>query len=431
MQTVNALYRGWKSIELRNDLVQVNVVPQLGGRVLNYQLGGHAFLWVNPLLAGQLPPASGLAPDGSWLNWGGDKLWVAPQGWDSNEKWAGPPDPILDGGPYRAEILTESDNDAVVKLTSASDPRTGMQLSRVLRLKKQSSHLNIVAAMTNISDAPKRWGIWSVTQLDAGSRSGTGWNPDLRTFVPVNRESFYAEGYRVLYGDSKNPQFRVTDGLFCAKYERIVGKVGLDSDAGWIATVDGMSGNVFVQRASYESDAEYPDGASVEVWTNGLGSLTAYGRTEQMSEDPGVNPYVLESELLSPFAQLAPGESAKFTYDWYATNIGMKNEGSYPVLGCSIVGCIAEPFTVSHDGQMSGHFGVFYEGFVMMEFLEAEKTHSSPPINLGSVSPSRPLILNGHVCVPKTARSAVLALYGSDGSRAGELAEVLISIREI
>jgi hypothetical protein len=393
---------------------------------MNYQLGSHHFLWANPLLAGQSPPDNGLAPDGTWLNWGGDKLWLAPQGWDNNEQWPGPPDPVLDGGRHRVEVLRQNDGSSSIQLTSAPDDRTGMQLSRTLRLQEHSSRLNIVATMTNIGTIPRRWGIWTVTQLDAGDREGSGWNPELRTYVPVKAESLYAKGYRVLYGNSNNPQFTIKDGLLQTHYQRIVGKVGLDSDAGWVATVDGTKGNVFVQRALYEEGAEYPDEASVEVWTNGLGSLTAYGRTEQMSEDPGVNPYVLESELLSPFAALAPGESAEFVYDWYAANIGVKAQGSYPVLDCSAAGCVAEPLRISSEGHLRGRFGVFHEGDAAIEFLRVDGTCASLMTKLGQGSPRLPMILDEHIYVPEMAHSAVLALYTHDGDRVGELARVLI-----
>jgi hypothetical protein len=230
----------------------------------------------------------------------------------------------------------------------------------------------------------------------------------------------------VLYGNANNPQFTIKDGLLQTHYQRVVGKVGLDSAAGWVATVDGASGNVFVQRARYEADAEYPDGASVEIWTNGLGDLTAYGRTEQMSEDPDVNPYVLESELLSPYAHLAPGESAEFIYDWYAANIGVKADQSYPVLDCSNAGCVVEPFTISGEGQLRGRFGIFHEGYAAIEFLQADGTCASLSTRLTQVSPLLPLILGGHVCVPEKAYSAVLALYGRDGDSMGELARIMI-----
>ena len=36
-------YRGWKSRCLANDLVEMHVVPELGGRVMQFKLGGKEF----------------------------------------------------------------------------------------------------------------------------------------------------------------------------------------------------------------------------------------------------------------------------------------------------------------------------------------------------------------------------------------------------
>jgi hypothetical protein len=94
---VESVYRGWKTVCLSNDLIDLQVLPDIGGRIIQFKLGGKEFLWVNPQLAGKLPPSNGLAADGGWFNIGGDKLWPAPQGWDNDRQWPGPPDAVLDG----------------------------------------------------------------------------------------------------------------------------------------------------------------------------------------------------------------------------------------------------------------------------------------------------------------------------------------------
>ena len=98
-------YQGWKSLCLANPLIELQVLPEVGGRIIQFKLGGHEFLWVNPQLAGKLPPATGLTDDGGWFNIGGDKLWPAPQGWDTEQQWPGPPDAVLDGQPYQLQQL--------------------------------------------------------------------------------------------------------------------------------------------------------------------------------------------------------------------------------------------------------------------------------------------------------------------------------------
>jgi len=276
--------------------------------------------------------------------------------------------------------------------------------------------------MTNKSRTPKRWGIWSVTQLDAGNRGGSGWNPDLRAYAPVNPSSIYPAGYRTMYGSPDNPQFHVSDGLLCVDYKRIVGKVGLDSSAGWMASIDGESGNVFVQRTQIKPGAEYPDDSSIEIWTNGLGSLTAYGKTEQMPEDPGLNPYLLEGELLSPFFSLLPEQSEDFIYDWYATNVGKRFDGAHRIIDCGAAGCTVVPLTVSPSGQISGHFGVFYEGTLVAEFSERNGVPVIERVVLQQVTPLTPLILDSQqITIPKSARLVQLVIYSSDGVRLGAL----------
>ena len=65
-------YKGWPSLALTNGLVKVQAVPSIGGRVIQYALGGFEYLWVDPQLAGTPPSPTGLAEDGGWLNYGGD-----------------------------------------------------------------------------------------------------------------------------------------------------------------------------------------------------------------------------------------------------------------------------------------------------------------------------------------------------------------------
>ena len=93
MKWTLAPYLGWSGIECHDGTMRIDVVLELGGRIVNYQLGDHHFLWINPLLAGSNPPPTRLKPDGGWLDWGGDKLWIAPQGWQDENAIAWPSSP--------------------------------------------------------------------------------------------------------------------------------------------------------------------------------------------------------------------------------------------------------------------------------------------------------------------------------------------------
>ena len=78
-------FHGWSALRLDNGLVSALVVPEIGGRLLKFTLGEHPFLFVNEQLAGlRFTPAEHQG-DGSllsWKNYGGDKTWPAPQGWE-------------------------------------------------------------------------------------------------------------------------------------------------------------------------------------------------------------------------------------------------------------------------------------------------------------------------------------------------------------
>ena len=299
--------RGWSSTALRNGLVKVQVVPEIGGRIMQFSLGDAEFLWVNPSLAGKTPPPSGLGPDKSWLNYGGDKLWPAPQGWDNDQQWPGPPDAVLDGQPYRSQVSKDGQGVAV-RLESGKDLRSGIQFARTIRLFDGTTRVAFEATMTNIDAKPRRWGIWSHTQLDGAAGQGVP-NTKLIAYCPINPASHFPKGYRVIFGAADNPSFqRDAQGeTMRVQYQYQVGKIGLDSHAGWVATVDGTKGAVFVQRFVFEPKQEYPDGSSVEFWHNGRGSFRAWGKDNVMKDDPKENPCVFESELISPFARLQPG----------------------------------------------------------------------------------------------------------------------------
>lgn len=419
-------YKGWDSIALSNGVVEVQIVPAIGGRVIQFKLGDFEYLWVNPLLAGQAPPPSGLGPDGGWLNYGGDKLWPAPQGWDNDQQWPGPPDAVLDGSPYVAAILAPHGPTVGVELTSQKDPRSGIQFSRVIKVSDGAARVSFDITMKNIDTKPRRWAIWQVTQLSAVSREGSGYNPNVFCYCPVNPKSSYARGYDEQFGLVNNPSFKLDreNGLVRAHYQRLVGKIGVDCAAGWLAVVDGTSGYVFVERFAYQPDKEYPDHASVEFWMNGVGQFVVGGKVVTASEDPSETPAYVESEILSALAELKAGERYTFHLDWCAARIG----GNFPVLACTEVGVTGQRLVARASGgplALSGRFGVFYPGqlgFVLLNGKGQELSRSGPKL---VVSPDEPVVLadwSGGAAVPAEARSVQLVVYDPAGKALGELA---------
>jgi hypothetical protein len=412
---------------LDNGIVQVHLAPDLGGRIIQYQLGSFEYLWTNQRLHGKLPPPGGLGPDGGWLNYGGDKLWPAPQGWDNENQWPGPPDPILDTGPYTIPIQTGQDNLECVEMTSPNDPRTGIRFTRQLRLTPHSSQVKITATMTNIDTRKRRWGIWSNTQLNAANRRGPGYNPHVWGFCPLNPQSRWAKGYNVMFGSEDNPSYKPDSDrrLMCVHYERLLGKIGIDSDAGWAAVVDGTDGYAFVQRFAFAPGRDYPDGASVEIWMDGIGKIIVGGKTWEGTDDPLATPYIFESEVLSPMEELQPGESSTFRYEWCAANVG----GNYPVLDCTDVGVVSEPVRCVRGEEtirLGGRLGAFFTGRCVAVFTDVlGNPLGRADLNL-EITPLQPLIFHSMELgpVPKNTVTISLELEGNHGTILGELAHV-------
>src|SRR6266852_2404393 len=153
-------YKGWHAQQLSNQWVQLIVVPQNGGRLMQVTFAGHAYLFVNPKFAGKyLPPSSS-----QWFNYGGDKLWLLPEGNNDEQHWVGNSD-LLDDGAYSFQVHSAGQR-CEIDLSSPADPHTGIQLLRTIRLEGDSTRIHFHALMKNIMGHAIDWSMQSVSQYD-------------------------------------------------------------------------------------------------------------------------------------------------------------------------------------------------------------------------------------------------------------------------
>ena len=314
-------YRGWDAIHLGNGIVDLWVVPDIGGRIIQVQCDGHEYFYVNPDLAGRVVPQVDAAGEKlPWPNYGGDKLWPAPQGPADGRHWPGPGDPVLDGGRFESQILRPGGDTAAVRLVSPPDTAyTGVRFSREITLHAGESRVHIVSGMRNVIDRPVRWSIWEVAQIDAAGAAGPGYNDALSAYVPASPVSRHPRGFYVMYGLWRNPAWQrpTPRSPIRVDFSYQIGKIGVDSDAGWLSVIDGRAGRTFTQVFPHEPGAAYPDqGSSVEFWINGAGSFNFLGSHVSVPADPRMTPPYLEAEVLSPLVTLAPGEEAEAAMTW-------------------------------------------------------------------------------------------------------------------
>ncbi|MEU6641874.1 DUF4380 domain-containing protein [Saccharomonospora sp. NPDC046836] len=341
-------HTGPEVLWLDNGLLRLGLVPALGGRLLSLRLlsdpDSGELLWRNgELLTDELTPQPGHRPAphagslGDWVNYGGDKTWPAPQGWDHQAQWAGPPDPVLDSGPYRVEVEQSGDL-AAVTLTSGDDPRTGLRLTRRFELRRGRCSYRLRLTAVNTSERSVRWSLWNVTQLAAGTDGGT-----YVASPPQVTDVLAGTGF---------PEWTALPGdRVHIPHQDVVGKLGFPAATGWLAHVGG--GATLTQSFTVDASAGYPDaGSRVEVWLE-------YPLPRPLAELGNLDPpaRIVECEVLGPLTTLAPGDQTSLVLDCAVT------PGTAPVHAVTPAGHWTRPAEL-RAGRVVGEFVAYQDGIL-------------------------------------------------------------------
>jgi len=253
--------------------VSAMVTPSYGGRILFYGIEGQNLLWFS----------RGAGPSGS-LERGGYELALGP------ETRRIPPSPTLSKGQYRSRMV----RDFTVEVRSLPDPLLGVQLMKEIVIDPETGDLGLSQTITNTSPREVSFCQWDRTTVQ----------PDGYVIVPVNRKSRFEDGWALREGSPGNYSYNgtapesdrveVRRGELYAKASGKPMKIGLDSDAGWVAYA--WRHFLFVKYFPYYRTGDYTDsGCTVEVaW----------------------NERFVELQLLSPEIKLKPGEAFRFPEFW-------------------------------------------------------------------------------------------------------------------
>ena len=418
-------YKGWSVYRLSNGVINLFIAPDLGGRAIQLQLGDQEFFFVNNDLAGKVLPPEQNNVKAGWANYGGDKVWPAPEGWMNDSEWPSIPYYVLDGSKFKAEVVTETPSEVAVRVTSPPDPRTGVQFARTFHVYAGTTRIKVDQVMRNISRRQIRWGIWHLVQHDASdARDPSKPNPELYMYVPLNHHSMFPEGYYKPYGDARHPSYELLHGghMLRVHYLYRVGKIAADSDQGWYAVANGQKNICFVENFKYFAGMEYPDNASVESWNDGPGTISRGSFDQTLPDDPKKTPYFLESEVLSPYAALDPGEEYLFTVQWAPTRV------PNPILNAVSAGAISEPLSARVEGSrvnLKGVFGVFTPGTTEAVFYSGfgeELAHET----LQAVDPREVFRLEQSVPLPAGAFRVSLLVRDADGENRGFLGNAIL-----
>jgi hypothetical protein len=419
-------YKGWSAEQISNRWVQLIVVPQNGGRLIQVIFGGHSYLFVNPKLAGKYFPPSA----DQWFNYGGDKLWLLPEGNDDEQHWRGNSD-VIDDTPFEFRKVSDG-KECLVELTGQADPQTGIQFSRSISLAADSPAIRFQASMKNVTGHVLEWSMQSVSQYDTSNPQANGdtqsaMNREFRTFTPANPSSTYLNRYHVRFGQAENRAVSVRDdGLFVVHYVHMAAELWLDSTAGWVAVVDGTSRYAMVERFHYDASRPYPGKASVIFWTNGPELRLEDNGEVALGGDPDASPYYLEAELNSPMCHLRPAESCTMETEWFPTRAGTEFHG------VSDAGIVIQPLKATrrsdHAIKLSGAFGVFYSGHLVARLYDrhGESLGATPILD---VNPTEAVTLEKELLDAKAVRVS-LHLVDENGLDRGSLQEVRVDSGE-
>lgn len=430
-------YKGWHAQQVSNRWVQLIVVPQNGGRLIQVSFSGHPYLFVNPEFAGKyLPPSQD-----KWFNYGGDKLWLLPEGNNDEQHWVGNSD-LLDDGPFSFRKISDGQQ-CEIELTGPADPQTGIQFIRTIRLDADSPRIRFHATMKNITGHTLEWSMQSVSQYDTSDKASStsnssagssnsathsSFNHDFWTFTRANRSSSYLNRYHVRFGPAENHAVSVRDDdLFALHYVHMAAELWLDSTEGWLAVVDGTSRYAMVERFQYEDSKPYPGKASVIFWTNGPEMHLTRDGTPSLGSDPDASPYYLEAELNSPMCRLRSGESCNFETEWFPTRAGTEFHG---VTDAGILIHPLEAVRLENSKiKLSGSFGVFFAGHLVAHFYN-EHGASVGTMPVADANPTEPLSLETEIAPPGQSSRLSIHLEDENGVDRGALQEVHIKTGE-
>ena len=431
-------YLGWDAEQLSNKWVTLEIVPQIGGRLIQVVFGGHDLLYVNPELHGQvIPPGTG----GGGHNYGGDKVWPLPEGNQDEEHWSGGG---LDGAPFTLRVLSRTPSKCAVRLTGPVEVGTEQRYIRDISIDGDSPVISFHVVMQNMSGFPQTWSEQTVTEYAVSQPVGSvnfdkKWygvveiNP--HTAYPINSKddprhvddcvkptggpkplSDYPKYYHVRSGPDVNNAYQIKDGTLRVHWNDIMQEAWIDSPSGWLAAVNGDTGYTVVERHAIDHNLPYPGKATVIFYSSGEPCMRRDGKPE-----PREGPYV-EAELNSPLVTLNPGQSYAMDTTWYPTR--MTNDFKTTTWS----GVIGKPLTATRtaDGLvLSGEFGVYYPGNLVAHLYGTSGKVTT--VELRPVVPTQEVQLQTTIPAPSNIWRVSVHLIDEQGLDRGPLGEVLVN----
>lgn len=295
MEKIN--YHGWPdSIRLSNDTVELVALTHVGPRIIYFGFReGDNVLAEDPELSGQVGPVD------KWVNYGGHRLWVAPE--------VAPRTYAPDNNPVK--VATEGET---VVLTSDPEPLSGVQKQlRVTLASGDIAAVKVEHRITNVSDKDQELAAWGLTVVTGRGRVILPQEP----YAAHGDEGIFLPSRPVVlwpYTDMSDPRWTFGRHYIQLRSNQAADspqKGGVFNSLGWGAFVDdGDLLVIFIQPDPRGSSAYCDFGSNFETYTKGD---------------------FQELETLGPMVVLKPGETTDLTEYWSLIKAPTLPEGDEPL----------------------------------------------------------------------------------------------------
>ncbi len=276
-------------IRLANDSVELIVTTNIGPRILVYRYLDGANFMKN--FDDQL---ADIQPD-KWQNYGGHRLWHAPESWPRTYH--------PDNDPVRHEW-----DGKVLTLKSETESTTGLQKEMSIELVPQGTEIKLRHRIYNRNLWAVEFAPWCLSVMAPGGRAVIPQEP----YVPHGSgpgESFDIARPLILWQYTKMNDPRFTWGekfIQMRQDDRYDSKqkIGGTIKPGWAAYA--FKDELFVKHFDYSPTACYPDG----------------GCNAEFFTMPGF----LEIESVGPFAPVKPDDFAELNETWQLAKITLDDD---------------------------------------------------------------------------------------------------------
>jgi hypothetical protein len=269
----NVSYGGWpRCIRLANQNIELIATTDVGPRIIRIGFIGA------PNLFKEFPEVGKTGGD-AWRNYGGHRLWHAPE--------VMPRTYAPDNGPIEHKW-----DGATLKLNQPVEAATGIQKTIEVTLDAHRDSVTVRHRLVNKNPWAVEIAPWALSVMQGPGRAIIPQEPPSNDLLPVRPLA--------LWGYTNMTDLRWKWG---AKYIQLASdptattaqKIGLGNKKGWAAYY--RDGQVFLKRVAFDPNAVYPDfGCNIECYTNGD---------------------MLEVETLAPLSNLASDASVEHIERWF------------------------------------------------------------------------------------------------------------------